>query len=171
MKRVDTIFQAQCKIQTWGLSFKRKEKKVLLRVLKGFPGGSVVKNPPANEGDWGSCLAPGDPTCPGATKPLGHNYKACAQEPRSRNYWSLRPRAHALQQERPPQWEALTPQLESSFHSLKLEKSPSSNEHPSIKKTLFKKFYWSLKLYFFFRVSVLLTSHRPTGLHVQNTTF
>ena len=69
---------------------KGKKKKVLLRVLKGFPGGSVVKNPVANEGDWGSCLAPLDPTCRGATKPLGHNYGACAQEPRSRNYWSLR---------------------------------------------------------------------------------
>ena len=28
-------------------------------VLTGFPGGSVVKNPPANEGDTGLIPAPG----------------------------------------------------------------------------------------------------------------
>ena len=33
-----------------------------------------------------------DPTCHRATKPMQHNYWACALEPRSRNYW-----AHALQ--------------------------------------------------------------------------
>ena len=27
--------------------------------LKGFPGGAVVKNPPANAGDMGSCPGPG----------------------------------------------------------------------------------------------------------------
>ena len=31
-----------------------------------------------------------DPTCRRATKPLRHNYWACAPEPTSRNYWSLR---------------------------------------------------------------------------------
>ena len=48
-----------------------------------------------------------DPTCRGATKPVHHNYWACALEPASRNYWSLRaatteacaPRARAPQQE------------------------------------------------------------------------
>ena len=33
-----------------------------------------------------------DPTCRGATKPVCHNYWACALEPASHNYW-----AHALQ--------------------------------------------------------------------------
>ena len=33
------------------------------------------------------------------------------------------PQAHALQQEKPSQWEALTPQLESSPRSLQLEKA------------------------------------------------
>ena len=55
-----------------------------------------------------------DPTCRGATKPVGHNYWACSLEPTSHNYWSphttateaREPRAHALQQEKPPQWEA-----------------------------------------------------------------
>ena len=44
-----------------------------------------------------------DPTCRGATKPVRHNYWACALEPASHNYWSPRatateahaPRAHA----------------------------------------------------------------------------
>ena len=62
-----------------------------------------------------------DPTCRGATKPVRHNYWACALEPVSHKYWdrepqllSLRaattearvPRAHAPQWEKPPQWEA-----------------------------------------------------------------
>ena len=42
-----------------------------------FPGGTVIKNSPANAGDMGS--SPGrrsqeDPTCRGATKPMCHNY-------------------------------------------------------------------------------------------------
>ena len=47
-----------------------------------------------------------DPTCRGATKPVRHNYWACALEPTSHNYWARAPRARALQQEKPPQWEA-----------------------------------------------------------------
>ena len=31
-----------------------------------------------------------DPTCHGATKPVHHNYWACAPDPRRRNHWSLR---------------------------------------------------------------------------------
>ena len=49
------------------ISFKRN-------VLWGFPGGAVVKNPPANAGDMGSSPGPEDPTCRGATKPVSHNY-------------------------------------------------------------------------------------------------
>ena len=62
-----------------------------------------------------------DPTCRGATKPVRHNYWACFLEPVSHNYWAHKPqllsphattteahapRACALQQEKPPQWEA-----------------------------------------------------------------
>ena len=39
---------------------------------RDFPGGTVVKNLPANAGDTGSI--PEDPTCCGATKPVCHNY-------------------------------------------------------------------------------------------------
>ena len=47
-----------------------------------------------------------DPTCCGATKPMRHNYWACALEPASHNYWAHASRACALQQEKPLQWEA-----------------------------------------------------------------
>ena len=71
--------------------------------LPGFPGGSVVKNPPANTGDTGSIP---EPTCLRATKPRCHNYWACALEPGGCNYWvhtsqllkPARPRTCALQQ-------------------------------------------------------------------------
>ena len=39
-----------------------------------FPGGTVVKNLPANAGDMGSIPGPEDPTCRRATKPVRHNY-------------------------------------------------------------------------------------------------
>ena len=32
-----------------------------------------------------------DPTCPGATKPVHHNYWDCALEPASHNYWARVP--------------------------------------------------------------------------------
>ena len=89
------------------------EKKVC---LWGFPGGAVVKNPPANAGDVGSSIRE-DPTCHRATKPVHHKYWACALEPASHNYWAcvlqlLKP-THlepVLHNEKPLQWEARTPQ-------------------------------------------------------------
>ena len=70
------------------------------------------------QGTWVRALVREDPTCRGATKPVRHNYWACALEPASHNYWSPRattteacaPRDHALQQDKPPQWEARAPQ-------------------------------------------------------------
>ena len=55
-------------------------------------------------------LVGADPTCCGGTKPMRHNYWAYALEPVSHNYWAWVPqlleahvpRAHALQQEKPP---------------------------------------------------------------------
>ena len=60
-----------------------------------------------------------------------HNFWDCALEPGSRKYWAhvpklLRPehpRDHALQQEKPLQWEAQASQSESSFCSPQLEKA------------------------------------------------
>ena len=59
-----------------------------------------------------------DPTCRGVTKPVHHNYWACALGSASHNYWSpcatttgaRVPRACAPQQEKPPQGEARAPQ-------------------------------------------------------------
>ena len=40
------------------------------------------------QGTWVQALVREDPTCHGATKPMRHNYWACAQEPTSHNYWA-----------------------------------------------------------------------------------
>ena len=48
--------------------------------MEGFPGSSVVKNPPANAEDTGSPLIWADPTGPRATKPTRHKHWACALE-------------------------------------------------------------------------------------------
>ena len=105
--------------------------KILFWKLPGFSGDSVVKKKkkkktPVNAGDMGSILDPGNPTFHGATKPVPHNYWACALEPRTCNYsvqlpQLLKPtfsRACAWQQEKPAQREACTWQLESSPISL-----------------------------------------------------
>ena len=42
--------------------------------LRDFPGGLVVKNPPASTGDRGSMSDLGRSHMPGATKPLHHSY-------------------------------------------------------------------------------------------------
>ena len=51
-----------------------KSKTILkLKVYhRDFPGGTVVKNPPANAGDTGLISGPG--RCHRATKPMCHNY-------------------------------------------------------------------------------------------------
>ena len=49
------------------------------------------KNPPANVGERVRALVWEDPTCHGATKPVGHNYWACTLEPTSHNYWARGP--------------------------------------------------------------------------------
>ena len=66
---------------------------------EGFPGGAVIKRICLPmQGTRVRSLVQEDPTCRGATKPVHHNYWACA------------PRACAPQQEKPPQWEARAPQ-------------------------------------------------------------
>ena len=92
---------------------------------------------PPIQGTWVRAVVWDDPTYCGATKPVRHDYWACALESTSHNYWacapqllSLRsrahepqllsphattteacvPRAHAPQQEKPPEWEAHAPQ-------------------------------------------------------------
>ena len=44
------------------------------------------------------------------------------------------PRTHALQKQKPSQWEAHAPQWESSLHSLQLEEKPAQQQRPSTAK-------------------------------------
>ena len=71
------------------------ELRLLSRNLGGFPGGSVVKSPPANEESWVRCLIQEAPTFGGATRLLCHSCWACAErpgaattEPVCSHYWS-----------------------------------------------------------------------------------
>ena len=50
------------------------EKTLIRKDTWGFPGGLVVKNPPANEDDMGSIPDPG--RCHRPTKPVRHSYRA-----------------------------------------------------------------------------------------------
>ena len=84
----------------------------------GFPGGSVVKNLPANAGDE---FDPWPGKIPHAAEQLSlcattidiepvHSSGAAATEP-------MHYRACAPQRETPPQWEACVPQIGKSPHS------------------------------------------------------
>jgi len=61
-------------------------KPIIIKLEEGLPGGSVVKNPPANTRDVVRFLIWEDPTCHRAAKPASHNYSACGLEPGSCNY-------------------------------------------------------------------------------------
>ena len=67
--------------------------------LRDFPGGAEVGRLPANAGDVGSSPGPGRYRMP----PQLLSLRATTTEARV-------PRAFALQQEKPPQWDARAPQ-------------------------------------------------------------
>ena len=76
------------------------------------------------QGTWVQSLVQEVSTCCEVTKPMCHNYWAQAL---------LKPassKALALQQKKPLQWEAHTPQLERSPHLPQLEKKPSQSKDP-----------------------------------------
>ena len=87
-------------------------------ILGGFPGGAVVKNPPANAGDTGSIPGLGRSRMSrsnNAREPQLLSLHSRAREPqllslRATTSEAHAPRAHAPQQEKPPQWEARAPQ-------------------------------------------------------------
>ena len=54
--------------------------------MRGFLGGAVLKNPPANAGDTGSIPGPERSHMRRATKPVYHNYWAYALEPTTHSY-------------------------------------------------------------------------------------
>ena len=82
--------------------------------------------------------------------PMHHNYQACALKPGSPKYRTHTsqllkptcPEAHVLQQEKPPQWEARAPQLESSPLATTREK-PEQQERPSTAKNYFFKLFFT----------------------------
>ena len=58
------------------------QKTVIQRdTCRGFPGGAVVKICLPMQGTQVRALVWEDPMCRGATKPVHHNYWACALEP------------------------------------------------------------------------------------------
>ena len=86
--------------------------------VSDFPGGTVVKNPPANVGDTGSSPGPGRfhmPQSKEACVPQLLSLHSRAHEPqllspRATTAEACTPKARAPQQEKPPQWEARAPQ-------------------------------------------------------------
>ena len=84
----------------------------------GFPGGTMVKNPPANAGDMGSIPGLGRSHMPRsnyARVPQLLSLCSRAQEPHqlsphATTTEACAPKAWALQQVKPPQWEARAPQ-------------------------------------------------------------
>ena len=80
-----------------------------------------------------------DPTCCGATKPVCHNCWACALEPKSHSFWSLRTQYPVLCNKRSHSTEVCPQQLERSPGSPQLEKSSCSNEDPAQTKRKKKK--------------------------------
>ena len=78
-----------------------------------FPFGPVVKNLPVNAGDMGSISGPGRSHMPQSN---------WAHAPQLQSLYS---RAHGLQQEKPPQWDA---------HSSQVEKDQVHQQRPNIDK-------------------------------------
>ena len=55
-----------------------------LSLDRGFPGGSVIKNPPANAGDMDLTPGPGIPPGEGNGNPLQYS---CLENPMDRAVW------------------------------------------------------------------------------------
>ena len=117
-------------------------------ILGGFPGGSVVKNPLASVGDTGSIPDPGRSHMLQNNEAMHCGRGACAlsvgattSEHMCQNYWRPHTLEPVLFNERKHPNKTVPPQLQSSSHSLQLEKNPCSNKDskPKINKTIYKK--------------------------------
>lgn len=92
-------------------------RRVLFQMFfAGFPHGSLLKNPAASARE--RQLVQEDPTCQEAAKPVCRSDWACPLEPAFCNS-----RSHCT--------EDTAPQLDSSPHSPKLERSPCSYKDPA----------------------------------------
>ena len=105
------------------------------------------KNPPASAGDTGSIPRLGRfhmPWSNWAHAPQlllslrSRAYKAQLPSPRAAATGSCAPRACALRQQEPLQWEAHAQQLESSLHSQQLEKAQAKQQRPNTAKKTHK---------------------------------
>ena len=70
--------------KSWGKLFKNLKKKSWRASL--VAQWLRIRLP--TQGTWVWSLVREDPTCCGATKPIRHNYWACALDPTSHNYWA-----------------------------------------------------------------------------------
>ena len=80
-----------------------RKRKFGVECLWDFPGGPVIKNPPADAGDRGWSLVGDNSACCGATDSAYHSY------------WSWGPGACAPQREKPLWWETHAGQLEKAL--------------------------------------------------------
>ena len=105
------------------LPYSQEEMKISFLLLtfkkvKGFPVGAVVKDLPANARDMGSSPGPGrsymlcsnKARAPQLLSLSSRARKPQLLSPRATTTEACAPRACALQQEKPRQWEARTPQ-------------------------------------------------------------
>ena len=132
---VHGILQART-LEWVAISFSKREFSTLQNWMLCFLGGSVVKNSPANGGDTNSILGPGRfcmpqsnwghvlqllSLCSKAWKPqLLSPHAATTEACVPYSPWSTTEKATIIR--------SLHTQVESSHHSLQLEKSPCSNE-------------------------------------------
>ena len=104
--------------------------------MQDFPGGKVFKKLPGNAGDTDSSPGPGRSCMPRSNKaraPQLLSLHSRAQEPqllslRAATAEARASRAHAPQQEKPPQWEACAPQQEQHPLAATTESPQCSNE-------------------------------------------
>ena len=92
-------------------------------------------------------LVRGDPTCHGATKPMRHNYWACALEPASHNYWAHVPQLlkptrlePVLHNKRSHHNEKPATATKSSPCSPQLEKASAQQQRPNTAKNKWNEF-------------------------------
>ena len=103
-------------------------KREVYKVNRGLPWCSGVKKFCLSvQETWVQSLIREDPRCYGATKPMHHNYWACALELRSHNYWGLHTLEFKLCNKRSHHNEKPAHRNQSSPNSLQLKKGACSN--------------------------------------------
>ena len=104
----------------------------------GFPGGSVVKNPPTNVGDMGSIPGLGRPHMLQGNKAHAPQLLSlCSRAHKQKLLKAAHPGAGAPQQEKPLQLEACVLQLERSPCSPQLEEAHAATKTKHSQKYIF----------------------------------